>query len=298
MAKALTQKKKIKPKPEPSKSGKKLKAIFKAASALLTGKKKIFSPAKSAVPSSFSSHKKKKPPLTAKEINALLPAEGAIASKLNGTPSSSSSADKNKSVPATAKPAGDDDILIEDDKLSSKKDAPSEEEESGNSGGGIEEYGRSRMDDPVRMYLRQMGQIPLLTRQEEIAIAKKIEDCEAELKKAVYETKAARFEVLELARKIVNDEINLESIVDEDQETTLLTIKKKLKKLIGRLRASRKSANLVDLLMQFNLNIGIVEKIVSNLRAKIAELKQLRDELEKSKNKLASETVVLHQKRF
>jgi RNA polymerase primary sigma factor len=38
-----------------------------------------------------------------------------------------------------------------------------------------EEEGESWSDDPVRMYLTQMGEIPLLTRQEEIALAKRIE---------------------------------------------------------------------------------------------------------------------------
>ncbi len=38
-----------------------------------------------------------------------------------------------------------------------------------------EEVGAKRIDDPVRMYLTQMGEIPLLTRQEEIRLAKKIE---------------------------------------------------------------------------------------------------------------------------
>ncbi len=39
----------------------------------------------------------------------------------------------------------------------------------------VEEEGESWSDDPVRMYLTQMGEIPLLTRQEEIALAKRIE---------------------------------------------------------------------------------------------------------------------------
>jgi len=39
----------------------------------------------------------------------------------------------------------------------------------------IEDPGAKRIDDPVRMYLTQMGEIPLLTREEEIRLAKKIE---------------------------------------------------------------------------------------------------------------------------
>ena len=34
------------------------------------------------------------------------------------------------------------------------------------------------LDDPVRMYLRQMGQVPLLSREEEVAISKRIEAAE------------------------------------------------------------------------------------------------------------------------
>ncbi|HET6496211.1 MAG TPA: RNA polymerase sigma factor RpoD [Thermoleophilia bacterium] len=41
--------------------------------------------------------------------------------------------------------------------------------------GDLDESGSRRIDDPVRMYLTQMGEIPLLTRPQEIALAKKIE---------------------------------------------------------------------------------------------------------------------------
>ena len=34
------------------------------------------------------------------------------------------------------------------------------------------------LDDPVRMYLKQMGQVPLLTREQEVEISKRIEEAE------------------------------------------------------------------------------------------------------------------------
>ena len=145
----------------------------------------------------------------------------------------------------------------------------------------IAEYDRVRMDDPVRMYLRQMGQIPLLTREQEIALAKKIENSEEELIRAVYATKAIRHEILELAKKILTGEIHLEAIIDEPEEEKINLIKKKLKNLIRRLRASRKDADLVELLIQFNLNIGIVEQIIADLRTKLLELRRNREEIVK-----------------
>ena len=39
------------------------------------------------------------------------------------------------------------------------------------------------LDDPVRMYLKQMGQVPLLTRDQEVQISKRIEEAEAMVQK-------------------------------------------------------------------------------------------------------------------
>jgi RNA polymerase primary sigma factor len=77
--------------------------------------------------------------------------------------------------------------LIETEDAEPDEDEQAEEEEEANSGGEIVEVKRSalakvekapppdRTDDPVRMYLREMGTVELLSREGEIAIAKRIE---------------------------------------------------------------------------------------------------------------------------
>ncbi|TSA31351.1 MAG: RNA polymerase sigma factor RpoD [Verrucomicrobiaceae bacterium] len=42
------------------------------------------------------------------------------------------------------------------------------------------------LDDPVRMYLKQMGQVPLLTREQEVEISKRIEDAELKVQETLY----------------------------------------------------------------------------------------------------------------
>ena len=49
------------------------------------------------------------------------------------------------------------------------------EDETEESGGNVDEESLGRTDDPVRMYLREMGSVELLSREGEIAIAKRIE---------------------------------------------------------------------------------------------------------------------------
>jgi RNA polymerase primary sigma factor len=59
------------------------------------------------------------------------------------------------------------------------------------------------LDDPVRMYLKQMGQVPLLTREQEVEISKRIEDAENELKRIVYSFGFSGKEHIALAEKLI-----------------------------------------------------------------------------------------------
>ena len=152
------------------------------------------------------------------------------------------------------------------------------------------EYERVRMDDPVRMYLRQMGQIPLLTRQEEIELAKRIEDAEADLKLVAFQAQAVRYEIMELGRKILNNEVNLETFLEEDQESKLDQTTRKLKLLINKLKAAKKTASHVQLLVEFNLQVAIVEKIIATVRGKLKSLDENRRQIAKLKKNKATKT--------
>ncbi len=61
------------------------------------------------------------------------------------------------------------------------------------------------LDDPVRMYLKQMGQVPLLTREQEVEISKRIEDAENEIKRIVYGLGFAGKEHIALAEKLISE---------------------------------------------------------------------------------------------
>jgi len=61
------------------------------------------------------------------------------------------------------------------------------------------------LDDPVRMYLKQMGAVPLLTREQEVEISKRIETAETELRKIIYRFGFAGKEHLALAEKLLAD---------------------------------------------------------------------------------------------
>jgi len=59
------------------------------------------------------------------------------------------------------------------------------------------------LDDPVRMYLNQMGQVALLTREQEVEISKRIEDAETEITRIIYSLGFAGKEHIALAEKLL-----------------------------------------------------------------------------------------------
>ena len=74
------------------------------------------------------------------------------------------------------------------------------------------EFGRTT--DPVRMYMREMGSVELLTRESEIQIAKRIEDGLKHMIQAISACPTTIAEILSLAQRIAKDEIRVDKVVD------------------------------------------------------------------------------------
>src|SRR6185503_8270417 len=74
------------------------------------------------------------------------------------------------------------------------------------------EFGRTT--DPVRMYMREMGSVELLTREGEIEIAKRIEDGLRHMIQAISACPTTVQEILDLATKVEKDEMRIDEVVD------------------------------------------------------------------------------------
>ena len=100
-------------------------------------------------------------------------------------------------------------ILVEkksDFKVLRKKDSSSKE-----AGKTIE-----KSDDPIRMYLREMGGVELLSREGEIAIAKRIEAGKDVMLNALTQSPITALQLFEWDKKLQNDEILVREIIDID----------------------------------------------------------------------------------
>ncbi len=69
------------------------------------------------------------------------------------------------------------------------------------------------LDDPVRMYLKQMGQVPLLTREQEVEISKRIEEAEGMVQKHISRFGFVARAHLELARKLLEGRERFDRVI-------------------------------------------------------------------------------------
>jgi len=78
-----------------------------------------------------------------------------------------------------------------------------------------------RTDDPVRMYLREMGMVPLLTREGEVTIAKKIEQGRKIIEQVLTQAPITAREIVALKNRLESDDIMIKDIVSMEDEDDL-----------------------------------------------------------------------------
>lgn len=93
-------------------------------------------------------------------------------------------------------------------------------------------------NDPVRLYLRKMGSVSLLTREGEVEIARRIEDGEREIVRAILLSPLGTYEIINLGRRLDEGRIKVKSIFrgleDEDTQYDEQEYIQKIHELIGR----------------------------------------------------------------
>ena len=70
-----------------------------------------------------------------------------------------------------------------------------------------------KTNDPVRLYLREMGVVPLLTREGEVAIAKRIERGKIRAQKSISRSPVAIMEIIQIGRELQEGEVSIREIV-------------------------------------------------------------------------------------
>ncbi|RJP23568.1 MAG: RNA polymerase sigma factor RpoD [Candidatus Abyssobacteria bacterium SURF_5] len=164
---------------------------------------------------------------------------------------------------------GDHDIDVVDTlRIEEGEEALEEEEEE-------KEFAPSRVDradDPVRMYLREMGRVPLLSKEEEIRIAQNIEQAENALRETVIRTPFAVREILPILQKIVRGKASIESISREDDERKLKQLEERVPKII-------------DFLNKSEAQIGRLERALQRPRIADSTKKKIRSEINSIRTK-------------
>src|SRR4030042_2891110 len=185
------------------------------------------------------------------------------------------------------------DIDVADDlqglKVEEEKAVEKEEEEGDELG--IETFGRAT--DPVRMYLREMGSVSLLTREGEVEIAKRIESGKREVLSVVLNCPMAVKEVINLGNLIKAGKAEIREVTNEiDEEETSFEEeqiqKKKILDLIEKIK--RKNEDIRRLLRGKTVSNGKVQKQgkkkkkekkkrQKGIKKRPAEIKKKREEI-------------------
>lgn len=101
------------------------------------------------------------------------------------------------------------------------------------------------LDDPVRMYLKQMGQVPLLTREQEVEISKRIEDAELMVQKHLHRFGFIAKEYVSLAEKLEQGRERFDRVIQDKKIDSREKYMKALKRLIRDVETTDEKINVL-----------------------------------------------------
>jgi RNA polymerase primary sigma factor len=180
---------------------------------------------------------------------------------------------------------GNEKIKVVDSKEDLAKEKTSAEKTAEEKKGAEQLARMPHMEDPVRMYLRQMGQIPLLTREEEIKLAKEIEATEEDFRKSVLDTKVAKKEALELIKKAKGDRVNIEDVMNIDMKMRRGNILRRLCRVERKLLNAQKSNSILSAILELKLVGSVAEEIAKKLKDTFYALEKVIREISRTKSK-------------
>src|SRR6266699_3003204 len=161
------------------------------------------------------------------EVNELLPSEITSSDELDDL--------FNTFGSAGIEVIDSDQKYLRDDKVIDRTAEGAEELELDVTPGALD-----KTNDPVRMYLREMGTVPLLTREGEVAIAKRIEQGKLAVIKSISRTPKITLQVIEMGEQLKRGERTVREIVvfneEEITDEKLDARRRQLEKQIERVR--------------------------------------------------------------
>jgi RNA polymerase primary sigma factor len=98
-------------------------------------------------------------------------------------------------------------VAVEEERAEGEEEEKDEDDEPG-----------GKSNDPVRLYLRKMGSVSLLTREGEVEIAKRIEDGEKEVLRALLSCSVAMVEILDIGNKLKTGKLRVRDVIKDAPE--------------------------------------------------------------------------------
>ncbi len=133
------------------------------------------------------------------------------------------------------------------------------------------------LDDPVRMYMNQMGKVPLLTREQEVEICKRIEDAEIQMKDIVCSLGFTAKEHIAIAEKLLSEppKERFDRVVIDKKVANREGHLKDLRLLIKKVRAMDQKVDLKYATWQKALQKGRKEKLQKEFAKMSVKLREL-----------------------